>query len=70
MPRADSAATYDEDELLLEWQSPGARTASNSAISGVLIAVGSSLILWAGLVQFARWAGLVQVARWAAHAIF
>jgi hypothetical protein len=29
---------------------------ANSAISGILIAVGSSLLLWAGLAQAARWA--------------
>ncbi len=56
MPRAERAAAFDDEELPLEWQSRGAVRDTNSAISGILIAVGSSLLLWAGLAQAARWA--------------
>jgi hypothetical protein len=56
MPRSDRAAAFEDEELPLEWQTRNVRPDTNSAISGILIAVGTSLLLWAGLAQAARWA--------------
>jgi hypothetical protein len=56
MPRSDRAAAFEDEELPLEWQTRSVRPDTNSAISGILIAVGTSLLLWAGLAQAARWA--------------
>jgi hypothetical protein len=56
MPRADGAAAFEQEDLPIEWQSRERMRDANSAISGILIAVGSSLLLWAGLAQAARWA--------------
>jgi hypothetical protein len=54
MPRADKPTAFDDTELALDWQSRATPRDTNGAISGILIAVGCSLLLWAGIAQIAR----------------
>jgi hypothetical protein len=54
MARVDNTKAFDDDDLALEWQARATPRDTNGAISGILIAVGCSLLLWAGLAQIAR----------------
>ena len=55
MPRADGSGAFDKQGLLLERYAAGSTRTGDGPVTGILIAVGSSLLLWAGLAQVARW---------------